>query len=115
MSRSEVWLCIMRLHQPFFFVVALLLLDLALDEDSTEASSLDSVSEKSGALLENSAIIRNLTREHACRAILVEINRVEPLPSLRAWITAHCHLAHGRKSICCEQIALYLTGIVTGP
>src|SRR5512137_2846201 len=42
-SRSEVWLCIMRLHQPFFFVVALLLLDLALDEDSTEASSLDSV------------------------------------------------------------------------
>ncbi len=35
-------------------------------------------------------------------------------PSLRAWITAHCHLAEGRKSVCCEQISFYLTGRVTG-
>ncbi len=86
------------------------------DEARTNASLMNLVvySEKPGALLENSGIIRNLTREHACRAILVEINRNEPLPSLRAWITAHCHLAHGRKSVCCEQIALYLTGKVTG-
>lgn len=86
------------------------------DEARTNASLMNLVvySEKSGALLENSAIIRNLTREHACRAILVEIDRAEPFPSLRAWITAHCHLAHGRKSVCCEQIAFYLTGKVTG-
>ncbi len=86
------------------------------DEARTNASLMNLVvySEKPGALLENSGIIRNLTREHACRAILVEINRNEPIPSLRAWITAHCHLAHGRKSVCCEQIALYLTGKVTG-
>jgi glucose-6-phosphate dehydrogenase assembly protein OpcA len=86
------------------------------DEARTNASLMNLVvySEKPGALLENSAIIRNLTREHACRAILVEINRAEPQPGLRAWITAHCHLAHGRKSVCCEQIAFYLTGKVTG-
>jgi glucose-6-phosphate dehydrogenase assembly protein OpcA len=86
------------------------------DEARTNASLMNLVvySEKPGALLENSAIIRNLTREHACRAILVEINRSEPLPGIRAWITAHCHLVHGRKSVCCEQIAFYLTGIVTG-
>ena len=86
------------------------------DEARTNASLMNLVvySEKPGALLENSAIIRGLTREHACRAILVEIDRAEPQPSLRAWITAHCHLAHGRKSVCCEQIALYLTGKVTG-
>jgi glucose-6-phosphate dehydrogenase assembly protein OpcA len=86
------------------------------DDARTNASLMNLVvySEKAGALLENSAIIRNLTREHACRAILVEIDRDEPLPSLRAWITAHCHLAHGRKSVCCEQIAFYLTGKVTG-
>jgi glucose-6-phosphate dehydrogenase assembly protein OpcA len=86
------------------------------DEARTNASLMNLVvySEKPGALLENSAIIRDLTREHACRAILVEINRVEPEPEIRAWITAHCHLAHGRKSVCCEQIAFYLTGIVTG-
>jgi glucose-6-phosphate dehydrogenase assembly protein OpcA len=86
------------------------------DEARTNASLMNLVvySEKPGALLENSAIVRNLTREHACRAILVEIDRAEPLPGLRAWITAHCHLAHGRKSVCCEQIAFYLTGKVTG-
>lgn len=86
------------------------------DEARTNASLMNLVvySEKPGALLENSAIIRELTREHACRAILVEINRSEPLPSIRAWITAHCHLSHGHKSVCCEQIALYLTGKVTG-
>jgi glucose-6-phosphate dehydrogenase assembly protein OpcA len=86
------------------------------DEARTNASLMNLVvySEKPGALLENSAIIRHLTREHACRAILVEVNRAEPLPGLRAWITAHCHLAHGMKSVCCEQIAFYLTGKVTG-
>lgn len=86
------------------------------DEARTNASLMNLVvySEKHGALLENSAIIRNLTREHACRAILVEIDRDEPIPSLRAWLTAHCHLAHGHKSVCCEQIAFFLTGKVTG-
>jgi glucose-6-phosphate dehydrogenase assembly protein OpcA len=86
------------------------------DEARTNASLMNLVvySEKHGALLENSAVIRELTREHACRAILVEIDRDEAVPSIRAWVTAHCHLAHGMKSVCCEQIALFLTGRVTG-
>ena len=86
------------------------------DEARTNASLMNLVvySEKPGALIANSEIIRELTRDHACRAILVGIDRDEPLPSLRAWITAHCHLADGRKSVCCEQIAFHLTGRVTG-
>ncbi len=86
------------------------------DEAQTNASLMNLVvySEEEGALIANSEIIRDLTREHACRAILVGIDRDEPQPSLRAWITAHCHLADGRKSICCEQIAFHLTGRVTG-
>lgn len=86
------------------------------DEARTNASLMNLVvySEKPGALIENSEIIRELTREHACRAILVGIDRHEPKPGLRAWITAHCHLADGRKSVCCEQIAFHLTGRVTG-
>lgn len=86
------------------------------DEAQTNASLMNLVvySEQPGALLANSAIIRDLTREHACRAILVEIDPYEPTIGLRAWITAHCHLADGRKSVCCEQIAFYLTGRVTG-
>jgi glucose-6-phosphate dehydrogenase assembly protein OpcA len=86
------------------------------DEARTNASLMNLViySEKPGSLVANSAIIRELTRDHACRAILVAIDRDEPQPSLRAWITAHCHLADGRKSVCCEQIAFHLTGRVTG-
>ena len=86
------------------------------DEAQTNASLMNLVvySEQEGALIANSEIIRELTREHACRAILVGIDRNEPKPSLRAWITAHCHLADGRKSVCCEQIAFHLTGRVTG-
>lgn len=86
------------------------------DQARTNASLMNLVvySEKPGALLENSAIVRDLTREHACRAILVEIDRRETLAGIRAWITAHCHLAHGQKTVCCEQIAFYLTGVVTG-
>ena len=58
------------------------------DEAQTNASLINLVvySEKPGALIENSQIIRELTREHACRAILVGIDRNEPKPSLRAWL-----------------------------
>ena len=45
------------------------------DEARTNASLMNLVvySEKPGALIENSAIIRELTREHACRALLVAL------------------------------------------
>jgi glucose-6-phosphate dehydrogenase assembly protein OpcA len=86
------------------------------DDARTNASLMNLVvySEKPGALVENSIIIREITREHACRAILVAIDHADPQPSLRAWITAQCHLADGHKSVCCEQISFLLTGRVTG-
>ncbi|MFK7850484.1 MAG: glucose-6-phosphate dehydrogenase assembly protein OpcA [Akkermansiaceae bacterium] len=85
------------------------------DDARTNASLMNLVvyTEKSGGLLENSRVINGLTQENACRAILVEIDRNEEA-SLRAWITAHCHLSHGQKSVCCEQISFRLTGRVTG-
>jgi glucose-6-phosphate dehydrogenase assembly protein OpcA len=85
------------------------------DDARTNASLMNLVvyAERKNGLLENSRIIGDLTRDNACRAILVEINRDEEA-SLRAWITAHCHLSHGQKSVCCEQIAFRLTGHVTG-
>lgn len=86
------------------------------DEARTNASLMNLVvfSEKPGALLENSAIVRELTRDHACRAILTEVDRSISEPTIRAWITAHCHLAQGKKTVCCEQVAFHLTGVVTG-
>jgi glucose-6-phosphate dehydrogenase assembly protein OpcA len=86
------------------------------DAARTNASLMNLVvySERPQSLVENSGIIRELTREHACRALLVAMDRVTPVPSVRAWITAHCHLADGRKSVCCEQISFILTGRVAG-
>ncbi|WAC21480.1 glucose-6-phosphate dehydrogenase assembly protein OpcA [Luteolibacter sp. SL250] len=86
------------------------------DDAQTNASlmNLAIYCEREGSLVENSRIIQKLTSEHACRAILVEINKRTTEASLRAWITAHCHLSGGKKSICCEQVAFHLTGRVTG-
>lgn len=86
------------------------------DKASTNASliNLAVYSEEDGAILRNSELVQEITREHACRAILIGIDRDNPEASIRAWITAHCHLRHGRKSVCCEQIAFQLTGRATG-
>lgn len=85
-------------------------------EAQTNASliNLAVYSERPGALVDNSKAIRELTREHACRAILIGIDRKVSETSLRAWITAHCHLSYGSKSVCCEQLAFALTGRATG-
>lgn len=87
------------------------------DDARCNASLINLVvySEEPGSLAVNSELARDLTQEHACRVILVEIDRAVTDPSLRAWITAHCHLSEGgKKSMCCEQIAFRLTGRVTG-
>lgn len=88
----------------------------AQDEARTNACliNLCVYSEKQGSLRKNSAIVRELTREHACRALLVEMNREVKDASIRAWITAHCHLSGGKKSVCCEQISFSLTGVSKG-
>ncbi|MFT5905809.1 MAG: glucose-6-phosphate dehydrogenase assembly protein OpcA [Cryomorphaceae bacterium] len=87
-----------------------------VDEARTNASliNLAVYSEAKGALADNSDIIREITREHACRALLIGLDKQIEEISVRAWIKAHCHLAHGKKSVCCEQIAFHLTGHSTG-
>jgi len=82
------------------------------DDARTNASliNLAIYSEDKAALVENSNIIREITREHACRALLIGLNKDVEEVAVRAWINAHCHLAHGQKSVCCEQVAFQLTG-----
>lgn len=88
----------------------------AVDEARTNACLINFAvySEKKGSLAQNSHIVSELTREHACRALLVEMDRSASEPSLRAWVTAHCHLSQGKKSVCCEQISFALTGVSRG-
>lgn len=61
------------------------------------------------ALEENTRILSNFTREHACRAILIARLDEPGAPPVRTWINAHCHLSReGAKSICCEQITFII-------
>jgi len=87
-----------------------------VDRASTKASliNLAVYSEAKDAILENSKQVRAITAEHACRALLIGIDRKNPETSIRAWVTAHCHLSQGLKSVCCEQISFQLNGRATG-
>ena len=82
------------------------------DEASTNASLMNFLvyTEDPSQLAKNAEMIQNLTREHACRAVLIAMDREANEVKLEAWINAHCHLAHGKKSICSEQIAFLLHG-----
>jgi len=88
----------------------------AVDKARTNACLINFAfySEQKGSLTLNSRIVSELTRDHACRALLIEMDRSASQPSLRAWVTAHCHLSQGKKSVCCEQIAFALTGVSRG-
>jgi len=82
-------------------------------EARTRASlmNLAICSERTDALAENTEIIRELTSEHACRALLVTVEPADGAPSVRSWITAHCHLGDGgNKSICSEQLSFLIRG-----
>ncbi|MDA7649500.1 glucose-6-phosphate dehydrogenase assembly protein OpcA, partial [Akkermansiaceae bacterium] len=87
-----------------------------VDEASTNASLMNFLvyTEDPSKLAANSEIIQEFTRENACRAVLIAMDRKAPEPSVQAWITAHCHLAHGKKSICSEQISFLLSGYSFG-
>src|SRR5258708_1969807 len=63
------------------------------------------------SLLENTQVITEFTRDHACRAILIAREEAEGEPTVRAWVNAVCHLPRaGAKHVCCEQISLLVSG-----
>ncbi len=87
------------------------------DQASTKASLVNFAifSEDSGALEKNTEWIRKITSETACRAILIDADfDTANEPEINAWVTAHCHLQGGAKSICSEQISFRLKGRMIG-
>src|SRR5438094_1752103 len=64
---------------------------------------------------ENTQLIAEFTRDHACRAILISIEPGAPEQRVQAWISAHCHISRaGAKQVCCEQITFLLEGDARG-
>ena len=82
-------------------------------EVSTRASLINFAvyCEGGKAMEENTALIMELTREHACRALLIGYEPHAAHSQVRAWINAHCHLSRaGAKQVCCEQITFLFEG-----
>jgi glucose-6-phosphate dehydrogenase assembly protein OpcA len=66
-------------------------------------------SREKNALIDNTPLLGKVTREHACRGILILDEQVDPAPP-RAWVTAHCQLRGGSKAACSEQVSFHLQG-----
>lgn len=68
-------------------------------------------SEDPAALKENTRLISDVTREHACRALLVTVDPGQAEFRVRSWVTAHCSTGRsGGKSVCSEQITFLVHG-----
>lgn len=82
------------------------------DEARTKASLMNFAvySEDPGSVDENTKRLEEITLEHACRGLLILVLPTDGEPRSRAWITAHCQLHEGHKSVCSEQVSFVLEG-----
>lgn len=83
------------------------------NEAMTRASLMNFAiySECPHSLGRNTDLIREVTLEHACRALLIAVEPADDAPFIRAWITAHCRVGTGgKKSICSEQVSFLIHG-----
>jgi glucose-6-phosphate dehydrogenase assembly protein OpcA len=68
-------------------------------------------SEAPDALSANTQLMEQVTREHACRVILLAANPAASKQRVQTWISAHCHITRaGARQVCSEQIAFLLDG-----
>jgi glucose-6-phosphate dehydrogenase assembly protein OpcA len=68
-------------------------------------------SEAPGSLAQNTRIMSEVTKEHACRAIVIAAHCSAAEDAAQAWISAHCHISRaGGKQVCSEQLSFLLEG-----
>src|ERR1700737_1220655 len=71
-------------------------------------------SETPGSLEKNTQLVAEITRNNACRAIVIGANPNAKENRVEAWISAHCHVSQaGGKQICSEQLSFLLEGPCT--
>ncbi len=83
------------------------------DRAATRASRLNLVLYNSGesSIRANTALVEQIARQHAIRAIIIAAKPQLPGSHVRAWVNAHCQInKNGAKQRCSEQIAFELTG-----
>ena len=82
-------------------------------EAATRASRLNLViySDADSSLRGNTALVEQIARQHALRAILIAAKPKMGGSAVRAWVNAHCQVSKGGgKQRCSEQIAVQLEG-----
>ena len=68
-------------------------------------------SEQPGSLNNNTQLMARITKDHACRAIVIEADCNAEDDGVETWISAHCHVSRvGSKHVCSEQISFRLNG-----
>ena len=68
-------------------------------------------SEAPNSLGKNTALISQITEDHACRAIVIAADPAAQKSEVEAWISAHCHVSRaGSKQVCSEQLSFFLKG-----
>jgi len=71
-------------------------------------------SEEPGSLEKNTRLAAEITRNHACRVIVIGAYPNAKEDRVEAWISAHCHINQaGGKQVCSEQISFLLEGPCT--
>ncbi|MBV9128082.1 MAG: glucose-6-phosphate dehydrogenase assembly protein OpcA [Verrucomicrobia bacterium] len=83
------------------------------DHVATRASRLNLVvySAAAHSIRANTALVAEIARQHALRAILIANKPAHPGEGVRAWVNAHCQLSKtGAKQRCSEQIAFQFQG-----
>ena len=82
-------------------------------ETATRASRLNLVifSTAEQSLRANTALVEQVARQHALRALLIASKPQTNETRVRAWVNAHCQISKGgQKQRCSEQIAIQLEG-----
>ena len=88
--------------------------ELWSDEDTSKTrASLMNVaiySEDANSLERNTRLLGEITQQHSCRSLLIVNVPDAPKHTARAWVTAHCQLYDGKRSVCCEQLSFMMEG-----
>jgi glucose-6-phosphate dehydrogenase assembly protein OpcA len=82
-------------------------------ESMTRASlvNLAVYSQDPDSLQKNTQLIARITKDHACRALVIAAHCGAKESRVQAWISAHCHVSGaGSKQICSEQLSFLLEG-----
>ncbi len=86
------------------------------DDTRTHASlmNLAVFTEDATKLEEMYQQVAELTHNHSCRALSIALDRDAADPKITSWVSAHCNMTNGKKTVCCEHLSFLLEGYVTG-